>query len=79
MEIEGLGWDSDWAPLDGEVCRVTAFMDWGFSKKVPFRASIEVESPLLSKPTPGWVFHKVDYEHLSEAFSRRESEPNSEV
>ena len=74
----GLLRDSDWAPLDGEVCRVTTLTDLGFTKGMPY-ASIELESPLLTEPTTGFVTHRLDFEHLLEAFSHRESEPNTEV
>ena len=74
----GLLRDSDWAPLDGEVCRVTTLTSLGYTKGLPY-ASVELESPLLAEPTTGFVTHKLDFEHLSEAFSRRESEPNTEV
>jgi hypothetical protein len=74
----GLLRDSDWAPLDGEICRVTTLTPMGWTKEVPY-ASVELESPVLAEPTTGFVNHKLDFEHLSEAFSRRESEPNTEV
>jgi CheY-like chemotaxis protein len=74
----GLLRDSDWAPLDGEVCRVTAFTALGFAKGLPY-ASVELASPRLAEATTGFVTHKLDFEHLSEAFSQRESEPNTEV
>jgi hypothetical protein len=74
----GLLRDSDWAPLDGEACRVTSLTPLGFTKRMPL-ASIELESPLLPEPTTGFVAHKLDYEHLTEAFRLKESEPNSEV
>ena len=47
-------------------------------KGLPY-ASIELEAPRLAEPTTGYVIHKHDFEHLSEAFSRMESEPNSEI
>src|SRR2546422_10416538 len=50
----------------------------GWAKNVPY-ASVQLESPVLAEPTTGFVTHKLDFEHLSEAFSRRESEPNTEV
>ena len=62
----GLLRDSDWAPLDGEVCRVTTLTPLGFTKGLPY-ASVELESPLLAEPTTGFVTHKLDFEHLSEA------------
>jgi hypothetical protein len=74
----GLLRDSDWARLDGELCRVMTLTPLGFTKGLPY-ASVELESPLLAEPTRGFVTHRLDFEHLSEAFSRRESEPNSEV
>jgi hypothetical protein len=74
----GLLRDSDWAPLDGEVCRVTTLTPLGFTKGMPY-ASVALDSTLLAEPTTGFVTHKLDFEHLSEAFSRRESEPNTEV
>jgi hypothetical protein len=42
-------------------------------------ASIALESPLLPKPTTGFVTHKLDFEHLSEAFRLKENEPDAEV
>lgn len=74
----GLLRDSDWAPLDGALCRVTTLTPLGFEKGKPY-ASVEVESTLLAEPTTGFVTHKLDFEHLLEAFSRSETEPNSEV
>lgn len=74
----GLLRDSDWALLDGEMCRVTALTPMGFAKGLPY-ASIELESPKLTEPTTGFVSHKLDFEHLSGAFARRDSEPNTEV
>lgn len=39
----GLLRDSDWAPLDGAICRVTTFStEIGFAKGVPY-ATIELE------------------------------------
>jgi hypothetical protein len=74
----GLLRDSDWAPLDGQVCRVTSLTPMGWSKRVPL-AAIELESPPLPEPTTGFVGHKLDYQHLTEAFRRKESEPNTEI
>jgi hypothetical protein len=48
------------------------------SKGLPY-GSIEIESPALTGPTTGYVTHKLDFAHLSEASRRRESEPDSEV
>lgn len=74
----GLLRDSDWEPLHGEYCRVTTLTPLGFAKGTPY-ASIEIESRLLTEPTTGFVTHKLDFEHLTKAFSRMESEPNTEV
>jgi hypothetical protein len=74
----GLLRDGDWAPLDGQVCRVTSLTPLGFTKRMPY-ASIALESPLLPKPTTGFVTHKLDFEHLSEAFRLKENEPDAEV
>jgi hypothetical protein len=74
----GLLQDSDWAPLDGEVCRVVSLTDVGFTKGKPY-ASVQLESPQLPALTTGFVNHKLDYQHLVEAFTRKQSEPNSEV
>ena len=70
--------DSDWAPLDGEICRVIRLTPMGFAKGMPL-ASIEIESPVLPETTTGFVNHKLDYEHLTEAFRRKETEPDTEV
>ena len=69
--------DNDWGPFDGEICRVRALRPLVL-KGMPY-AAVELESPLLSEPTMGFVTHKLDFEHLSAAFSRKESEPNTEV
>lgn len=74
----GLLRDSDWAPLDGEVCRATSLVHLGIAKGMPY-GSIELESPKLSEPTTGFVTHKLDFEHLVAAFSQRDVEPNTEI
>ena len=74
----GLLHDSDWAPLDGEVCRVLSLTDVGSPKTKPY-AAVQLESRQLPAPTEGFVNHKLDYRHLSEAFTRKQNEPNSEV
>jgi hypothetical protein len=78
----GLLRDSDWAPLDGELCRVTTLSPvFEFTRKFTRRpwASVELESPVLPVRTTAYVCHKLDFKHLSEAFIRKASEPNSEV
>lgn len=50
----------------------------GSAKGLPY-ASIELESLGSIKPTMGFVTHKLDFEHLSEAFSRRDDDPRTEV
>jgi hypothetical protein len=75
---ESLLRDSDWEPLDGWFCRVTTLTPFPPSKGHPY-ASLEVEAPPLSEPTTGFVTHQLDFEHLLEAFSRSESEPDTEV
>jgi hypothetical protein len=57
---------------------VTQFTPMGFAKGVPL-ASIELESPSLPAPTTRFVTHKLDFQHLTEAFRLRDSEPNTEV
>ena len=83
----GLIRDSDWEPLDGEVCRVIEFTPLAGrmegtkvkSSSMWAYASIELESPVLAGPTTGFITHKIDFKHLSEAFSRSENEPDTEV
>jgi len=75
---EGLLRDSDWEPLDGWICRVTTLTPFPPSKGHPY-ASVQVESPPLTEPVAGFVTDKLDFEHLLEAFSRSESEPDTEV
>jgi hypothetical protein len=84
----GLLRDSDWAPLDGEVCRVIEFtplagrMEGGkvksFTRRFPY-ASIEIESPALAEPTTGFIKHKIDFQHLWEAFNVRGVGDDEEV
>ena len=84
----GLLRDSDWKQLDGEICRVIEFrplagrMEGGKVKSSTMRmpyAAIDIESPILAEPTTGFITHKLDFQHLWEAFSRSESEPDTEV
>ncbi len=78
MEMEnGLLRDRDWEPLDGEICRVLELTPLAgrmegakvksSTKRLPY-ASIEIESPALAEPTTGFITHKVDFQHLWEAF-----------
>jgi hypothetical protein len=84
----GLLRDEDWRPLDGEICRVTAFTPLAgrvegaevksFTRGLPY-ASIEIESPALAEPTTGFITHKLDFQHLSEAFNVRGVADDEEV
>jgi hypothetical protein len=76
----GLLHDSDWEPLDGAVCRVLDFtplagrIEGGKVKSStsgsPY-ASIEIESDALAGPTKGFITHRLDFQHLWEAFNVR--------
>jgi hypothetical protein len=76
----GLLRDSDWEPLDGEICRVLEFTPLAgrmegakvksFTSGLPY-ASIELESPALAEPTTGFITHKLDFQHLWEVFNVR--------
>ena len=58
--------ESDWEPLDGHICRVTTFTPLGWLGKGA-RASIELETELSAEAITGYVAHKLDLQHLSEA------------
>jgi hypothetical protein len=85
---EGLLRDEDWRPLDGEVCRVLAFTPLAgrvegtkvtsSSRRLPY-ASIEIESPALAEPTTGFITHKLDFQHLWQAFNVRGVADDEEV
>ncbi len=78
---EGLLRDEDWADLDGEICRVTsfsAFPDAEENWSVPY-AAIQLESPVLTKPTIGYITNRLDLDHLTEAFDFREDTDDTEV
>lgn len=80
----GLRRDEDWRPLDGEVCRVKAFtplagrVEGTEVKSLPY-ASIEIESPALAEPTTGFITHKLDFQHLWQAFNVRGVADDEEV
>ena len=84
----GLLRDEDWRPLDGEVCRVTAFTPIAGrvegtkvksdTRSLPY-ASIEIESPALTEPTTGFITHKLDFQHLWQAFNVRGVADDEEV
>lgn len=84
----GLLRDEDWRPLDGEICRVKAFTPLAgrvegtevksFTRGLPY-ASIEIESPALAEPTTGFITHKLDFQHLWQAFNVRGVADDEEV
>jgi len=84
----GLLRDEDWRPLDGEICRVIDFNPLAgrveetevksWAKGVPY-AAIEIESPALVEPTTGFITHKLDFQHLWQAFNVRGVADNEEV
>jgi hypothetical protein len=80
--------DEDWRPLDGETCRVIEFTPLAgrvegtevksFKRRLPY-ATIEIESPALAQPTTGYITHKLDFQHLWEAFNVRGVADDEEV
>lgn len=80
--------DEDWRPLDGETCRVIEFRPLAgsvegtevksFDRGVPY-AAIEIESPALAEPTTGFITHKLDFQHLWQAFNVRGVADDEEV
>jgi hypothetical protein len=84
----GLLRDEDWRPLEGEICRARAFTPIAgnvegtevksFTRRLPY-ASIEIESPALVEPTTGFITHKLDFQHLWQAFNVRGVADDEEV
>jgi hypothetical protein len=83
----GLLTDSDWSPLDGEPCRVTTFRAMGARMEgtnvravpnLPY-ASIQIESPKLVEATTAFIAHKLDFQHLWQAFNVRGVDDDEEV
>ena len=84
----GLLRDEDWRPLDGEMCRAHSFTPLAgtiegtqvksSSLSDPY-ASIEIETPLLAEQTTGFITHKLDFQHLWEAFNDRGVADDEEV
>jgi hypothetical protein len=80
--------DEDWRPLDGEMCRVHSFTSLAgvvegtevksSTRRLPY-ASIEIESRLLSELVTGYITHKLDFQHLWEAFNDRGIADDEEV
>ena len=70
--------DKDWAVIDGEICRVTAFTPLSgsiknghveaFDKTTPY-ASVEFESPKLNGKATGFITQKTDFAMLWAAFN----------
>ena len=77
----GLLRDEDWQPLDGEVCRVTAFRPFPEAQddpRLPYGA-IDIESPALAEPTIGYITHQLDFRHVSEALDALGTDDDKEV
>jgi hypothetical protein len=84
----GLLRDSDWEPLEGQLCRVIEFRPLAgrmkgqkvkSSKKTLPYAAIDLESPALAELTTGFITHKLDFQHLWEAFNVRGVGDDEEV
>jgi hypothetical protein len=79
--------DSDWELLEGEPCRVLEFTPLAGrmegtkvkSSTMGAYASIELESPVLAEPTTGFITHKLDFQHLWDAFDVRGVGDDEEV
>lgn len=80
--------DRDWAKIDGQLCRVSEFSPLGaiirdgqfvaIDKSIPF-AVVKLECPVLADGAEGYVWHRVDFEHLWKAFQGRGIAPDEEV
>jgi hypothetical protein len=84
----GLLRDEDWRPLDGEMCRATAFTPLAgrvegsevksSSKRLPY-ASIEIQARPFAERVTGFVTHKDDFQHLWHVFQVRGVADDEEV
>lgn len=79
--------DSEWDVIDGEPCRVLEFVPLvsvqgdtilAPNKTDPY-ASVILNCKKYSKPIKGFICHKVDFEHLWEAFKDRGVKQDEEV
>ena len=79
--------DSEWRVVDGEPCKVIDFIPLARiengkvvapDKTKPY-ASVILECKKLPEQTRGFIFHKMDFQHLWTAFKERRVGENEEV
>ncbi|MEW6171031.1 MAG: hypothetical protein AB1472_05700 [Candidatus Omnitrophota bacterium] len=79
--------DSEWAVIDGELCRVIDFISIGsikdgkvlaLDKARPY-ASVTIECKKFPQKIKGFVCHKMDFLHLWLAFKERGIKQDEEV
>lgn len=77
--------DHEWSLIDGEVCRVIDFTPLAKLEngkvsvsKMPY-ASVTLECSKLPQNTVGFIGHKLDFQHLWEAFIERGVKEGEEV
>jgi hypothetical protein len=81
--------NNDWEVIDGDVCRVKSFKPQlsctdkngkihSEAKNTPY-AIIELDCKRLQESVHGYIFHKIDFEHLWQAFLDRTGQPDEEI
>jgi len=79
--------DSEWSVIDGEPCKVIEFTPSAIikngrvvalNKNEPY-ASVVLECKKLSQQTKGFIYHKMDFQHLWAAFKERGVRENEEA
>jgi len=79
--------DNQWSVIDGELCRVIDFVPLcsikdgkvlALDKAAPY-ASVTIECKKLPEETTGFIFHKIDFVHLWNAYKERTIKDDEEV
>jgi hypothetical protein len=68
--------DSDWSVIEDDLCKVTNFET---HRGKAARATVTLDSPKIAANTVGAIFHKLDVQHLREAFAVKGNDPQMVV
>ncbi len=79
--------DNEWSTIDGEPCKLIEFTPLASvengkvvaSNKTEPYASVIFECKKLTQQTKGFIYHKMDFQHLWAAFKERGIKQNEEV
>jgi hypothetical protein len=68
--------DSDWSIITDDLCKVTKFET---HRGKAARATVTLDSLKIPANTIGTIFHKLDLQHLREAFAAKGNDPKMVV